>query len=328
MIIDFEHHWTFGGMLTKGKSASGRVVERSRDKDGNIRLRVHEAAGTADGHLEFMDEAGIDMAVLTTNPERGLEDCVEWNDLCANVVEGHPGRFAGYASVPPLAGKKALDELERAVKSLGLKGVHVMSRSGGHFLDDKVYWPFYEKVSELKIPVDVHIEANPPGFDALKASYALHYVLAREFDMCATTMRICLGGVLEEFPDLIFIVNHFGGGISAVLERFDAYLGYVGAGWQDFYPDKPLITKPWRQYFEKLYFNMAGREQGIDTVACALTNISPKKMLFATDWPFNYDNDAQAARQYINDIRKLDLPSEDIDAVLGGNGARLLGLSK
>ena len=328
MIIDFEHHWTFGRMLTKGKSASGRVVERYRNKDGSIGLRVHEAAGTAEGHLAFMDEAGIDMAVLTTNPERSLDDCVAWNDLCAHVVKEHPDRFAGYASIPPLAGKPALDELERAIKGLGLKGVHIMSRSGGRFLDDRVYWPFYEKVSELKVPIDVHIEASPPGFDALRAPYALYYVLAREFDICATTMRICLGGVLEAFPDLVFIVNHFGGGVSAMLERFDAYLSYVGTGWQDFYPDKPLITKPWRHYFDKLYFNMAGREQGMDTVKCSLTNINPRKMLFATDWPFNYDSDAQGVRQYVADIRRLDLPKEDTDAMLGGNGAQLLGIHK
>ena len=141
-------------------------------------------------------------------------------------------------------------------------------------------------------------------------------------------MRICLGGVLEEFPDLVFIINHFGGGVSAVLERFDAYLNYVGSRWQDFYPDKPLISKPWRHYFDKLYFNMAGRERGMDTVKCALTNISPKKMLFATDWPFNFDNDAKGASQYIADIRKLNLPREDIDAMLGGNGAQLLGIAK
>ena len=145
-------------------------------------------------------------------------------------------------------------------------------------------------------------------------------------DICATTMRLCLGGVLEQFPDLVFIVNHFGGGVSAVLERFDAYLSYVGEGWQDFYPGKPLITKPWRHYFEKLYFNMAGRELGMDTVRCALTNISPKKMLFGTDWPFNYDNDPAGARQYIADIRALDLPGEETEAMLGGNGARLLGI--
>ena len=34
---------------------------------------------------------------------------------------------------------------------------------------------------------------------------------------------------------------------------------------------------------------LARNELGMETVKCSLTNISPKKLLFATDWPFNYE---------------------------------------
>jgi len=71
---------------------------------------------------------------------------------------------------------------------------------------------------------------------------------------------------------------------------------------------------------------MAGREQGMDTVKCALTNISPKKMMFGTDWPFNYENDPEGLKGYVSDIRKLDLPKEEIEGILGGNAAKLLGI--
>jgi len=121
-------------------------------------------------------------------------------------------------------------------------------------------------------------------------------------------------------------MNHFGGGVSAVLERLDAYLGYVGPGCPSFYLGKPMISKPWREYFDKLYFNMAGREVGMAAVKCALTNISPKRLIFGTDWPFNYDRNPLGVRQYIGEIRKLDLPEEDIDSMLGGNAASLLGI--
>ena len=327
MIIDVEHHIMMSERIKKGgKSESGRIVERYRDTQGNIGLRIYEAAASAEKHLQFMDEASIDVAVLSTNPELSLDRARKWNDLCARLVKDHPKRFAGFASIPPLGGKPAFEELERAIKELGLKGVHIWSRSNGHTLDNKEYWPFYEKVSELKIPIDVHIMSEPPGFDALNAPYPLYYVMAREFDICATTMRICLGGVLEDFPDLIFIINHFGGGVSSVLERLDAYMSYTGPGWSDFYPGKPLISKPWRTYFDKLYFNMAGREQGMDTVKCALTNISPGKMMFATDFPFNYDNDPHGVREYVADIRKLGLSKEEIEGMLGTNAAKLLGI--
>jgi aminocarboxymuconate-semialdehyde decarboxylase len=188
-------------------------------------------------------------------------------------------------------------------------------------------WPFYEKVSELRIPIDVHITGSPAGFDALHAPYALYYVIAREFDMAASVLRVCLGGVLEEFPDLKLIMNHLGGGISSIIERLDAYSSYADQpGWSDFYFGKRLTSKPWREYFNKLYFNMAGREVGMEAVKCALTNISPKKLMFATDWPWNFDYEPEKVKQYVAEIRKLDLAKDDIEGMLGGNIARLLGI--
>lgn len=326
MIIDFEHHLFLKEQLQKGRSKSGRICERYWDASGKMKIRVFEDASNVGRYLQFMDDAGIDMAVLTTNLISGLEPMRRWNDFCAKVVKENPKRFVGFASVPPLGGEPALDELERAVKELGLKGVHMWANIEGCPLDSRELWPFYEKASELGIPIDVHISPEPVGFSALDAPYALYYVIAREFDICATTLRICLGGVLEDFPHLTFIINHFGGGVSSLIERIDAYMSYVGPSWPSFYRDKPLISKPWREYFDKLYFNMAGREVGIGALKCALTSISPSRLVFGTDWPFNYDYNPQGVKQYIEEIRKLDLPPESVEAMLGGNAAKLLGI--
>jgi predicted TIM-barrel fold metal-dependent hydrolase len=310
-------------MLKTWGSKSGKIG-RYWDEQGKLRIQGSAEAAKVESHLRFMDEAGIDMSVLTTNRNNDMEVVRHWNDFCAGVVKQHPKRFAGFAATMPLRGKPALEEMERAVKDLGMKGFHIQARVEGHYLDSKELWPFYEKVAELGVPIDVHIEDSPSGFDALNSSYALYYVVAREMDMCATTFRLCLGGVLEEFPDLIFIMNHFGGGISAIKERMDIYETFLG---EAFYQNKSLISKPWTEYFNKLYFNIAGREVGMDALKCALTNISPSKLLFGTDWPWNFEDDAQGAKRYIDEIKKLDLPQSDIDAMLGGNASRLLGIA-
>ncbi len=326
MIIDMEHHTATEDLLDSGASPSGKICERYWDTDGKMKIRSFEEVARAESHLKFMDEAGIDMAVLTTNPLNSLGQCRRWNDFCAGLVKEHPKRFLGFATIPPLGGKDAFEELERAVKDLGLSGVHIWTWSGGEPLDSRELWPFYEKVSELDVPVDVHVTLEPPGLDSVHAAYALYYVMARELDMCSATLRVCLGGVLEDFSDLKLIMNHFGGGVSAVLERMDAYMGYVGPGCPSLYMGEPMISRPWREYFDKLYFNMAGREVGMAAVKCALTNINPQKLMFATDWPFNYDRDSTEAKRYIDEIKKLDLPEEIIDNMLGNNATKLLGI--
>jgi predicted TIM-barrel fold metal-dependent hydrolase len=326
MIIDMEHHASPGDVLIKGDSPSGKVVERYWDTDGKMKIRTYQEAGSVARRLQFMDESGIDIAVLTANPVANLDQSRQWNDFCAGLVQSYPKRFVGFASVPVLGGKPAMLELERAVRDLGLRGVHIWTQSDGRHLDSRELWPLYEKASELRIPIDVHVTLDPPGFDALHAAYALHYVMARELDMCAATFRVCLGGVLEDFPDLVMIMNHLGGGISAVLERMDAYMNYVGPGCPSLYRERPFISRPWRTYFDKLYFNIAGREVGMAAVKSALTNISPRKLMFGTDWPFNFDHEPQQVKRYITEIRRLDLPADDIDGILGGNASRILGI--
>jgi len=208
-----------------------------------------------------------------------------------------------------------------------MKGVQINARIEGRTLDSRTLWPFYEKVSELGVPIDVHIATEAPGLDAFHAPWGLYYVMMREYDISATVFRLCFGGVLEDFPNLVFIINHFGGGVSAVKDRMDYYVEMCGANfWLN--PDTPLITRPWNEYFDKLYFNMAGRGPNMASVKCALTNISPRKLMFGTDWPPNYENDPQGAKGYIEEIRKLDLSKDDIEAILGGNAAKLLGIQE
>jgi predicted TIM-barrel fold metal-dependent hydrolase len=298
MIIDMEHHAATPDRLEKGSSPSGLYCERYWD-NGKMKIRSFKESSRVKERLEFMDEAGIDVALLTTNPLTTLDQCRRWNDFCAQLVQENPRRFVGFATIPPLGGQPALTELERTIKQLGLKGVHISTRNQDYHMDSSEMWPFYEKVAELKIPIDVHVTLDPSGYDAAHAPYALH---------------------------LVFIINHFGGGVTGIMERLDAYLGYVGPGCPSFYTGKELISKPWREYFDKLYFNMAGRQLGMATIKSALTVINPQKLMFGTDWPFNYDHNAKLAKQYIHEIRQLPLPQSDIDAILGGTAARLLDI--
>jgi len=324
MIIDFEHHYTPFEMWKKRGGQPGKLT-RMYSPEGKELRPLYDADYDLPLHLEHMDIAGIDRAVLTKCMDN-LEDARIFNDDMAKVVEKYPQRFIGFASTFPPAGKPALDELDRAIKGLGLKGVTVRAQENGP-LDSRTLWPFYEKVAELNVPIFVHVSLAADGFDACNAPYDLNRTLVREFDLATATLRICLGGVLEDFPDLKFIIAHFGGGISSIKERIDRYIAYNGA---TFWQGEPLISAPYaerfNEHFNKLYFNMAGREIGMATIKCALTNISPRRLLFATDYPPNFIADPEGMGNYIKAIRGLDLDGDVIEGMLGANGCALLGL--
>lgn len=159
-------------------------------------------------------------------------------------------------------------------------------------------------------------------------AYPLHHMFAREFDIAQGVLRLILGGVLEAFPRLTFLIDHYGGGVSTVIDRLDQYWnGYDPNFRMPFYFDQPLISRPWREYFNMLYFGMAGRGTSTDTLKMCLVNIRPDKMMYATDWPFLGEN-RNLGRDLIANVRALDLPSADIDGILGGNAARVFGVSR
>jgi len=327
MVIDFEHHLQPREIWEKRGGKPGQTV-LMRTPDGRLVRPLDDATHDIQIHLKYMDAAGIDMAVISGTQVDSIDEAKIFNNHFAATVKEYPGRFAAFATTLPLGGRPALDELERAARDLGLKGVLISAQVDGHALDDRVLWPFYEKVSELGIPIFVHPSLATPGFDACHAPYDLNRTIVREFDLALATTRICLGGVLEAFPDLKFIIAHFGGGISSLKERLVRYVAYMK---ENFWTGKPLISEPYaerfNEHFGKLYFNLAGREIGIETLKCALTNISPKRLVFGTDYPPNFIDDPDGMRKYIEEIRALDLDKSSIEAILGTNGMDLLGLN-
>jgi hypothetical protein len=109
-----------------------------------------------DDLIEDMDENGIDISVLlpidcTVSLGKKMS-----NDSIAAMVRKYPHRLIGFASVDPRAGKSAINELERAVKELGLKGLKLHPSLQEFYPNDKQYYPLYEKCVELDLPITWH----------------------------------------------------------------------------------------------------------------------------------------------------------------------------
>jgi predicted TIM-barrel fold metal-dependent hydrolase len=211
MLIDFEHHYLPEELfLRKGGRKGEKVVVY---KDGKASSTLHPALCDAEEHLRIMDLAGIDVAVLLKSaapldPRAVLEETRLWNDGTAQMIKRYPKRFLAFAPIPPLGGEEVLSEMERAVGSLGFKGVLIDSQVNGLTLDSQELWPFYKRVCALKVPIFVHPSGVPKGFDILNAPFDLYRSLGR--DLIVATTRIILGGVLDNFPALTFVISHKG----------------------------------------------------------------------------------------------------------------------
>lgn len=321
MIVDFQHHYVPIDLAKKKGLYSEKVVFAS---DGTVpSLTMHSKLYDPDAQLRDMDEAGVDVSVLScllgwTAP---LEECQLINERLAEVQTRYPGRFVGLAQAPILEGKPALDELDRAVGKLGLHGVTITSQVHGLPLDSPKLGDFYAKVSELDVPIFVHPAMVPKGYELVK-DYDLARILGREMDLALAATRIVAGGILERFPNLKFIIGHFGGGIAAVKDRLVAKAYRFGT-----------LKRPFEEYFDLLYFDLAGFEGGLTALRCALLGIKPERLVFATDYPQDFTGVStdtgrgmKALREYIAAVKSLDMSKELKDGILGNTAARLLKL--
>jgi aminocarboxymuconate-semialdehyde decarboxylase len=317
MVVDFEHHYI--------PAELGRRFGLDPTKKEAVKTRnatVHAQLFDLGAQIQDMDRVGIDLAVQSSilGWDTTLENCQLINESSARAQKNYPGRFVGLAHIPPLDGTAALKELERAISELGLKGVTIPSQVNGLSLDAGEFTPFYDLTNRLGVPIFVHPALAPKGYSLLQ-DYQLPVILTREFDLAVAVTRLIAGGIVERYPELHFVFAHFGGGLAGYKERI-ARSSY-----------RFKLPRLFEEYFERLYFDMAGFEGSPIALRCALEGIRPDRMVFATDYPQNFNNNdpkqgksIDGVREYIDEIRNLRLDPKVKNDMLGGTAARLLNI--
>ncbi|MGA1060980.1 MAG: amidohydrolase family protein [Ilumatobacteraceae bacterium] len=182
--------------------------------------------------LELNDHLGIELQVLSPNPityfhhieaDIAVDYCRWYNDEMASIVADHPDRFRGFAQLPMQDIDRAILELERAVRDLGLVGAYIGTDFGTD-LDHPTLDPFWAAASELNVPIFIH--PAPWGIDG-----PLRDERIRRFDLDLSlgflfeeTLAVCclvFGGVLDRHPNLDICISHGGGAAAFMAGRLD-----------------------------------------------------------------------------------------------------------
>jgi 2,3-dihydroxybenzoate decarboxylase len=256
--------------------------------------------------LRLMDESGITMQVLQPAsllpPAPDRDATVAWakryNDGVTALIGKYPGRFAGYAVLPTAYPKEAADELDRAVTQLGLKRVVIAGSINGEYLDEKKFWPIWERAEGLGVPIYLH-PANPPsewskmwdGHPELMGP-----ALSWTVDTLTHTLRIIGAGVFDAFPKSTVILGHLGESAPYLLARFDE--GYA------FY--KTRIKKSVSEYIKENVIITTSGKYNPEALVCAISAMGIDRVLFADDYPFVTPKEAvqQIERTPISDLDK------------------------
>src|SRR4030095_13006291 len=177
--------------------------------------------------IEDMDRVGIDVEVVSLSTPnvffadaKGQPEVAKMmNDAYAELATKHPKRFKGLASIPMDAPDAALDELHRAIDTLKLNGVILLSNIGGKPLTSPEYRQFFEEANRMKLCIFLHpmIPANSDAF----REYVLGPIIGFPFDTSLAVARMCYDGMFADFPDIRWIIGHLGGAVPYLMERMD-----------------------------------------------------------------------------------------------------------
>ena len=153
-----------------------------------------------------MDKSGIDVTLLTSNdpgPEwfgaDGPAVAQLLNDGVRDIVRKYRGRFAGLCVLPLQDPGSAERELDRCVKSLGMKGILLYSNLAGQWPDEPRFRWLFARAQELDVPIVLH-PALPTTLAQTKG-HDLTGLLGNMFENTISLARIVAAGIFDEFPN-------------------------------------------------------------------------------------------------------------------------------
>src|ERR1700761_1917336 len=322
--ITLEEHYATAGFLDgPGKDLKERAA-RFGDRAAKV---VEQLTDLGEKRIAEMDAAGIDMQVLSlTSPGTEQLDAAaataiarEANDRVAEAVRAYPARFAGFACLPTADPQAAVAELERTIHDYGFKGAVINGHIQGRYLDDKFFWPIFERAEALRVPIYLH--PTPPPQPVIEASYGGFAPMVTEMfagpgwgwhiETALHVIRIILGGTFDRYPGLQIVIGHMGETLPFMLQRLDMMPAAM-----------TKISRPISSYLrENIHYTFSGFNY-TPTFLDLLLEVGVDRIMFSADHP--YSSMAQA-RAFLD---RLPVSPADRERIAHGNAERLLRMER
>jgi predicted TIM-barrel fold metal-dependent hydrolase len=283
--------------------------------------------------IEDMDEAGIDMQVLSAtlfyrenlDAAEGLRWARSTNDAFAGIIEKYPERFRSFAAVSLLDPASAAKELERAVTKLGFKGAMTGSEFRGEYLDHQKYWVLLEMAEKLDVPIYIHPAVPSPDMAKIYLPYP---ILSRSMwgfsaDTGLHAMRLICGGIFDRFPRLKIILGHLGEGIPYWLWRLDRRWQKEKDGMEGLLEADAIasqLKKRPSQYFKENFYVATSGMFWYPPVQLCCSALGVERVLFAVDYPMESNNEAVKA------IETMPISEHEKEQIFHLNAEKLLKL--
>jgi len=287
-----------------------------------LKFGPQQLTTTMQDRIKAMDEQGIDMEALTINAYWYTADrdvatkLIEvQNAKLAEIVAKQPDRFVALASVALQHPDLAAQQLEHAVKKLGLRGAGVGGSVAGLELSDPKFHPFWKKAEELGVLVFIHPIGTAELKSRLQGNGGLENTIGNPLETTLALSHLIFEGTLDRFPGLKICAAHGGGYLPSYAARSD----HICLTFPDRCAAVPLKKKP-TEYLKQLYFDaLVFTPEALRHLAA---QVGVSQLVLGSDYPFPWDKNT------VDHILKTpELTDADRVNILGGTAAKLLRIN-
>jgi 2,3-dihydroxybenzoate decarboxylase len=186
--------------------------------------------------------------------------------------------------------------------------------TNGAFIDEKRFWPIFERARALDVPLYMHPAApHPAVVEAYYKDYAKEFpgLMTAGWGFTVETatqgVRLVLSGVFEKYPGLKIILGHLGESLPFSLWRIDMALSR----------NRPT---PFRDTFRSHFWITTSGNFSTPALICCVLEMGADRILFSVDYPFVPNPPG------VKWMDGVPVSPEDREKILNGNARRLLRL--
>jgi predicted TIM-barrel fold metal-dependent hydrolase len=317
MICDVHAHCTPG--VVEAGLRELEQVGTARQRYGRIVPPVSDSEADTDARLALMDDAGVQVQVLSQSvlPLLGNEAATvrlvqQANDALARMVARHPDRFLAYAELPLPYLDASLREFERCRTELGFDVVNILASCGTTSAVAEEFDPLYEELDRRATVVFFHPRVTGLCSPLLN-DYGLNAPLGPVFEDTLLVCQMVRRQFPQRFPNLRIIIPHLGGVLPIYLPRMDNQMSLL-------FPE--LSERP-SDTVRRLWFDTLAHGS-VPALRSAHETLGVDRLVTGTDFPVMEHHDGYKAS--IDYIRHAGLPEADVEQILHVNAPRLFGL--
>ena len=232
-----------------------------------------------ENHLKWMDEAGVEISVLTlAAPQPSSAEVIrQTNEAAARIKREYPGRFLFCAALPQSDVSKAIEEAKYALDVLKADGIKLATNVDGLYLGAPELDTLFSVLNDRKAVVILHPHRPEP----VNRQVMQQTPLAMQEYLSETTRAVSnmiSRNVLARYNNIKVVVPHCGAYLPLAIPRMKSLTPVMQA-------NKMVGEIDYEANLRTLYYDLAGAHSP-EVIRMLLTITTPDHLLYGSDYPY------------------------------------------